>query len=86
MKGIKMNDVYEDKWYRFEAYNTEAQYGWGTESDAKAYCDYINRDRDIVNCYSYFECNSEQVVWLNDDDNNEGFDLYETLVIKRGYF
>ena len=36
--------------YRFEAYNTAAQYGFGTGDDAVKYCAHLNRNRE-TNCW-----------------------------------
>jgi hypothetical protein len=33
--------------YSFTAYNSEAQYGYGTEAEAYQYLDFLNRDREI---------------------------------------
>jgi hypothetical protein len=40
--------------YAFEAYNTETQYGYGTEDEALKYCKFLNRDREN-NCYQVSE-------------------------------
>lgn len=34
--------------YRFEAYNTAAQYGFGTGDDAAKYCAHLNRGRETT--------------------------------------
>ena len=36
--------------YRFEAYNTPAQYGFGTAAEAEKYCAYLNRGR-MTHCW-----------------------------------
>jgi hypothetical protein len=33
--------------YTFTAYNTETQYGYGTENEAQQYLSFLNRDREI---------------------------------------
>jgi hypothetical protein len=33
--------------YAFTAYNTETQYGYGTENEAQQYLDFLNQDREI---------------------------------------
>ena len=40
--------------YAFTAYNTETQYGYGTEDEALKYCKFLNRDREN-NCYQVYE-------------------------------
>ena len=34
-------------WWAIVAWNSQASYGCGTEAEASAYCDYLNRERDI---------------------------------------
>ena len=38
--------------FKFTAYNTEAQYGYGTEKQAIEYVELLNKDRE-VNLYEY---------------------------------
>ena len=38
--------------FKFTAYNTEAQYGYGTEEQAIEYVELLNKDRE-VNLYEY---------------------------------
>jgi hypothetical protein len=33
--------------YAFTAYNTETQYGYGTENEAQQYLNFLNQDREI---------------------------------------
>lgn len=40
--------------FKFTAYNAQAMFGWGDENEANAYCDFLNRNREI-NMYSYEE-------------------------------
>jgi len=66
-------------WYEFTAYNTEAQYGWGKESEAAKYCDYLNRDR-AINCYQFAELdNAEQLERLETRRDESGFNLEDAL-------
>ena len=39
-------------WYKFAAYNTETQYGYGTEKQAERYADHLNKGREI-NVYGF---------------------------------
>lgn len=41
-----------ENWYAFTAYNTQTQYGYGTEQEASIYADHLNSKRNI-NHYSY---------------------------------
>jgi len=42
-----MSTTQDPQWYEFTAYNSEAIYGYGTESDANQYCDHLNKGREI---------------------------------------
>ncbi len=33
--------------WEFSAYNTESEYGFGTEREARIYLDFLNKDREI---------------------------------------
>ena len=48
---IKEHTFKEDKQmeatYAFTAYNTETQYGYGTENEAQQYLNFLNQDREI---------------------------------------
>ena len=37
--------------FKIDAYNTQALYGWGSEENADRYTDWLNRNREI-NVYS----------------------------------
>ncbi len=66
-------------WYIFTAYNSEALYGCGCESDAEKYCNYLNRDREI-NCYQYAELsNKDRIDRLNSGMDDSGFDIEPEL-------
>lgn len=52
-----------EKWHAFTAYNSQAQYGFGTEAQAKKHCDYLNRNRDI-NVYGCKALSNERVAEL----------------------
>lgn len=42
------------KAYKFTAFNSQARYGWGCETEADAFADHLNRNREI-NCYGFAE-------------------------------
>lgn len=66
-------------WYIFTAYNTPAQYGWGEESEASAYCDYLNRERQI-DCYQFAALDDvEQIARLETRRDGSGFNLEDVL-------
>ncbi len=60
--------------YKFTAYNSQALYGYGTEAEAEAYANYLNRDREI-NVYGY-EAMADEDVGPEADD---GFQLDDAL-------
>lgn len=53
--------------YRFSAYNSQTEYGWGTEEEAGKYCDYLNRSREI-NVYGYREITDVDEIMKRDED------------------
>ncbi|MEQ1614464.1 MAG: hypothetical protein ABL904_17085 [Hyphomicrobiaceae bacterium] len=59
-----------DRWWKFSAYNSQAQYGWGDEAEASAYADFMNQDREI-NHYTYSEAEG--------DHEDDGFNLADSL-------
>ena len=53
--------------FKFEAYNTESFYGFGSEEEANRYCDHLNKDRDI-NVFGAGEITDpEEYVMANSD-------------------
>ena len=59
--------------YAFTAYNTEAEYGFGSESQAAEYLAHLNKDREI-NLYEM------EVSDLTDDEaENLAFNLADCL-------
>lgn len=67
-----------NKLFKFSAYNSQALYGWGDENEADAYCDHLNRNREI-NVYSFAEVTDEDEI-AKRDDNAEGVNLADALV------
>lgn len=63
--------------FKFSAFNSQTLYGWGRESEASSYCDYINRDRKI-NVYSFSEISCGPEI-SRIDSNGEGVNLFEAL-------
>lgn len=61
--------------YKFSAYNTQAMYGWGDDTEAAAYCDFLNIGREI-NVYSYSEITDEDEIAKRDGD---GVNLQDAL-------
>lgn len=68
--------------YKFSAYNTQAMYGWGDDTEAAAYCDFLNIGREIGarhphrNVYSYSEITDEDEIAKRDGD---GVNLQDAL-------
>ena len=68
-------------WHKFTAYNSQAQYGYGTEKEAEKYADFLNRNREI-NVYGFAVVNeAEQLANLESDD--AGFNLNDCLAAIR---
>lgn len=63
--------------YKFTAYNTQAMYGWGDDAKADAYCDFLNRGREI-NVYSWTEVTDAEEI-AGHDANGEGVNLADAL-------
>lgn len=63
--------------YKFSAYNTQAMYGWGDAAEADAYCDHLNRNREI-NVYSATEITDADEI-ARHDSNGEGVNLADAL-------
>ena len=62
-----------EAWYKFTAYNSQAQYGYGTEAQAERYVDLLNKDRDI-NVYAYKQITDAEEI-ANLDKGDAGFSL-----------
>ena len=73
MKTIATTEL---NWYEFKAYNTGAIYGYGTESEAEKYCDYLNKGREI-NVFGYSIAEGEDSDYCDDWSNLEDLDLDE---------
>ena len=52
--------------YKFTAYNSQTLYGWGSDAEADAYCDHLNRNREI-NVYSWAVITDADEIALRDD-------------------
>lgn len=63
--------------YKFTAYNTQAMYGWGDDAEADAYCEFLNRNREI-NVYSWIEITDAAEI-AKHDANGEGVNLADAL-------
>lgn len=67
-----MNNLYE-----FAAYNSQKMYGWGDDAEADAYCDHLNRDREI-NVYAWRQITDTDEI-AKRDRNGEGVLLADEL-------
>ena len=67
----------EIKFYKFHAYNTQAIYGWGDDAEADAYCEFLNRSREI-NVYSWTEITDAEEI-SGRDASGEGVNLADAL-------
>ena len=62
------------KWWAARAYNSETQYGFGTEAEAHKWCDLLNRLREY-NQYSPEIVDDETLIGCLDSDPAAGEDL-----------
>lgn len=63
--------------FKFTAYNTQAVYGWGDAAEAEAYCDFLNRNREI-NVYSWAEITDADEI-AERTKHEDGVNLEEAL-------
>ena len=76
LKGHDMSETTHDYWWALQAYNTQAQYGYGTRNQAQQWADHLNRGRE-ANLYAPEMCDSQQSDRL--DAGDEGVDLADEL-------
>ena len=65
-----------DGWYEFRASNSQTHYGFGSETQAKAYADKLNASREI-NCYAHIYLAADDAV----ANEQAGCDLVEAGVM-----
>lgn len=65
--------------YKFTAYNSQAMYGWGTEAEAEAYAEHLNRNREI-NVYGYGEVTDADELAKLDAGYGDQIDLSDELI------
>ncbi len=63
------------KWFGFYAHNSQAAYGYGTQIEADAYCDYLNRNRDVNHYYPEVITDAATLDGLNSGRDTDGFDI-----------
>lgn len=63
-------------WFAFRAYNTQTEYGFGSDNEAERYCDHLNAARE-VNVYAAHELSADEAAEL--DLDNRGFNLDDAL-------
>lgn len=64
----------DHRWWVFRAWNQQSHYGYGTWSAANAYCDILNRGRDVGHYYAEM-ADTETAARLDSGANSDGFDL-----------
>lgn len=67
-----------ERWWIFTAYNSQAHFGFGTEAEADAYSDILNRKREI-NVYGYEAADDESALKLSTGEDSDGFRLDEAI-------
>jgi hypothetical protein len=63
-----------ENWYEFTAYNSQPHYGYGTQTEADAYCDILNRNREVGQ-YHYRQMDSTETGRLDSGEDCDGFKL-----------
>jgi hypothetical protein len=67
-----------EQWFAFRAYNSQALYGYGTEEQAEAYVDDLNRQlRRDVNVYGAYALSDDESRGL--EENTEAFNLDDEI-------
>lgn len=68
-----------ENWYRFSAYNKMTLYGWGTETEADKYGDWLNSGEEI-NHYSATKLSDDEAYSLGIESKDMGFSLCDELM------
>lgn len=68
----------DEKWYKFTAFNSQAQYGYGSLKEANDYCEWLNTNKE-KNFYMFVTMTKEQIQQLNLDNGDLGFNLNDAL-------
>lgn len=72
-----------EKWYVFEAYNSQAAYGYGTQKEAETYTRILNRKRQ-TSVYGYAEIeDADTLAGLESGSDTDGFRLDEAIAEAR---
>jgi hypothetical protein len=67
-----------ERWFLFTAYNSQPLFGFGTEQEADAYCDVLNRKRG-VNQYHYRAMSGDEAQALDSGRDTDGFRLDDEI-------
>lgn len=70
---------YDETWYEFTSHGRAAHYGLGFESDARRYCEVLNRASRLLQPYSWRAMEDDEVVSLDDGTDTDGFRLDDAL-------
>lgn len=65
---------YGERWWVFTAYNSQTHYGFGSDAEAAAYADILNRGRQ-VNVYAGDIADDESALRLEMGEDIDGFRL-----------
>lgn len=63
-----------EAWYKFTAYNTQSQFGYGTADQAEKYADHLNKSREI-NVYNAAKVEDADEIAKLDKGYGDGFNL-----------
>lgn len=73
---------YGECWWVFTAYNSQTHYGFGSDAEAAAYADILNRGRQ-VNVYAGDIADDETALRLETGKDSDGFRLDLALDAQR---
>lgn len=73
---------YGERWWIFSAYNSQPYYGFGSDAEAAAYADILNRGRQ-VNVYAGDIADDETALRLETGEDSDGFRLDLALDTQR---
>jgi len=74
--------AYGECWWVFSAYNSQPYYGFGSDAEAVAYADILNRGRQ-VNVYAGDIADDETALRLESGEDSDGFRLDLALDTQR---
>ena len=68
-----------EKWFAFRAYNSQEQYGFGTDDEANRYADVVLNKGKEINLYAPYEISNEEADEKGLDEMGGGFNIADAL-------